>query len=288
MDIAKTIGQFTGNRFQDLVSRLLAVAIPDFQAVNGDGGDSGNDGYSPTMAAVFQVYGPEKLDGRRIRSKIDDSVKKAVGLRKRSFAGLRKFVFVTPFDLTHAQHLYLQKVATAKRLISESWGNSRLTGLVAQYPEVARTFPEIQVVDIARAVHPDPAYIKKHVDERLGKMGTDFILQGALANIKSLEEMVRAWLDPSQGERVRRTFPVRTHNPRVGLLRDAGWVARTGAVAASDAVKALLAHLEVMITKDEGYGRQMPQREREELAARFFECTAQAKQRLNERLHAVD
>jgi hypothetical protein len=288
MDIARTIGQFTENRFQDLVSRLLSAAVSDFQAVNGDGGDEGNDGYSAEMAAVFQAYGPKKVEARRVRSKIDDSVKKVVRLRKTSLPAIRRLVLVTPFDLTHEQHLHLQRSANAVDLISESWGNARLTGLVALHPEVARTFPELQLLDIARAVHPDPAYIKKHVDERIGRMGTDFILQGALSNIKSLEEMVRAWLDPTQGERVRRTFPVRIHSPRVRLMSDAGWVARVGASAASDAVKALLTHLEVMIAKDEAHCRQMPQPEREELADRFFELTAQAKQKLNERLQAAD
>lgn len=288
MDIARTIGQLTGNRFQDLVSRLLAAAISDFQAVNGDGGDKGNDGYSPNMAAVFQAYGPEKTEARRIRGKIDDSVKKTVRLRETSLPVLRRLIFVTPFDLTHDLHLHLQRSATTVGLISESWGNSRLIGLVAQHPEVARTFPEIQLLDLSKAVHPDPALLKKHVDARLEKISIEFIIQGALANIKSLEEVTRAWLNPTQGERVRRNFPVRIHDPRVGLMRDVGWIARIGAVAASTAVKALLAHLKVMVTKDEEHDRQMPQNEREEIAAQLFELTAQAKQRLNERLRAAD
>jgi len=284
MDIARTIGQFTGDRFQDLVSRLLAASVSDFQAVNGAGGDSGNDGYSRGMAAVFQVYGPEKTDASRLRRKIEDSVEKAVRLRGGALPELKRFVFVTPFDLTHEQHLYLQRLATTADLVSESWGLSRLTGLVAQYPEVARTFPEFQVLEIAKALRPDAAHIRKHVADMFGEA----VIDGLVKDVEALEGGVRKWLDPSQTDFVRRNLKALIWNEKGALGDQVGWLAEDNGARASGAVKTLLEHLDLMVSTDEGHDRETPQNVREELAARLFELTGQAKKELEERLHAFD
>lgn len=286
MDLSRTIGQLTGNRFQSLVSRLLSAHIPDFQAVNGAGGDSGNDGYSPGLAALFQAYGPDKLDAVRIRQKIADSVEKAAALRETSLPGLRKFVFVTPFDLTHEHHLYLQKLATEAGLIAESWGNSKLTILVPLHREAASTLPEIQVLNIVQTIHPDPAYIKEHFKALVGNLADSLIIRTVLRYTESLEKAVRTWLDPTEEKRARLNFPALVWTERRELIGNLSRLREMGLASARDALKSVLAQLDEMLALHEKHEREPPLAEQQALTGQFFEYTAQVKQRLEEALQA--
>lgn len=138
-----------GNVFQDFCSVLLSSEDPAFLAVNGAGGDAGNDGFTIAGDTVYQMYAPEHPILTRVRAKIDDSFRKAVALRAGSLPNLQRLVFVTPFDLTSDMHACLRTTAEAAGLQVESWGATRVTALVLKHPQVRTAFPHLLIPDLA-------------------------------------------------------------------------------------------------------------------------------------------
>ncbi|MFP2909776.1 hypothetical protein ACLESD_32970 [Pyxidicoccus sp. 3LFB2] len=130
---------------------LLSKHLPDFQAVNGDGGDSGNDGFCVGGNTLFQAFAPKQKRSAHLQKKIDDSIEKAKGLRRKTMPSLQRLIFLTPFDLTHEVHFYLQSRAVQAKLVGESWGESRLLGVLAQHPEVRQLFPSFLIADVLAA-----------------------------------------------------------------------------------------------------------------------------------------
>ena len=106
------------------------------------------DGFRLVGDTIYQAYGPERRESGRVKSKIDDSLKKALDLRSSKFPKLVRLVFLTPFDLTIEQHHYLQREGAAGSLKVESWGESRLLSVLAKHPEVKNEFSEMLLPDI--------------------------------------------------------------------------------------------------------------------------------------------
>jgi len=142
------IGLFRGEGFQKFCSVLLAAEYPNFQAVDGAGGDRGNDGFTIVGDAVFQAYAPDVRSSVKVRNKIEESVAQARELRKSTFPALTRFVFLTPFDLTHDQHRHLRAAAEQQGLVAESWGETHLLALLAEHPAIKSEFPEILLPDV--------------------------------------------------------------------------------------------------------------------------------------------
>ena len=146
------IGALRENDFQCFCGVLLSADDPSFQAVNGAGGDMGNDGFLVAADTLFQAYAPKKEVSAKLRRKIDDSIAKAAALRATSFPSLARIVLLTPFDLTHEMHTYLRDTSRRAKLTAESWGEAKLTSILARNPGVRATFPEYLVPDVVREV----------------------------------------------------------------------------------------------------------------------------------------
>jgi hypothetical protein len=127
---------------------LLSACDPNFQAVDGSGGDLGNDGFVVSADTLYQAYGPEVRKADKVRAKISDSIAKASRLRSSTFLDLRRFVFLTPFDLTHEQHVDLRSAGSAAKLLTESWGEAKLLALLSAHPEIKSEFSEILLPDL--------------------------------------------------------------------------------------------------------------------------------------------
>lgn len=146
------IGSLRENDFQRFCSVLLSADDPSFQAVNGAGGDMGNDGFLVTGDTLFQAYAPTKETSAKLKKKIDDSIAKATDLRTTSFPSLARVVLLTPFDLTHEMHTYLRDTSCGAKLAAESWGEAKLASVLARNPGVRSAFPEYLLPDIVREV----------------------------------------------------------------------------------------------------------------------------------------
>lgn len=95
-----------------------------------------------------------RRNGRRqsYAKKIDDSLKKAVALRKKAMPKLKRFVFLTPVDLTHEGHLHLFTNAEKQGLKAEAWGESKLLAILTEHPEVKSEFPALLLPDLIEEI----------------------------------------------------------------------------------------------------------------------------------------
>lgn len=143
-----SLDRLTENNFQNFCSVLLSAAVPGFQAVDGSGGDGGDDGHHVDGQTLFQAYGPKSREYGKVASKIDQSLILAMKLKKTKFPNLRSFVFLTNFDLTPQMHAHLQSEASKHGLAGESWGASALLSKLANNPGIRASFSEFLLPDV--------------------------------------------------------------------------------------------------------------------------------------------
>jgi hypothetical protein len=153
-----------GNDFQRFCSVLLTADDREFQAVRGEGGDLGSDGFAAGQTVVFQAYAPEQFRAHKVREKIVESLTKAADLRLKRLPQLRTFRFLSPVDLTVDQHLFLQQEAKGRGFDSEAWGDSKLLGLLAAVDAVPIKRYSTGVIDRAHRILEDA--LRLPFDER--------------------------------------------------------------------------------------------------------------------------
>lgn len=146
------VNQLRENDFQRFCAILLSLDDPLFQAVNGAGGDLGNDGFLVVGDTLFQAYGPPKPTTSKTKTKINKAIADAARLRRDAFPLLAKVILLTPFDLTQKQHQHLRAKALAESFTSESWGESKLTAKLTKHPSVRQEFSEFLVPDVVGEV----------------------------------------------------------------------------------------------------------------------------------------
>ena len=130
---------------------LFAAADPSFEAIRGEGGDQGADGFAANRTVLVQMYGPDRLDACKVRKKIDDSLAKAVTLRA-TVQSLRVLRFVTPQELTTPLNTHLHEAARGCGFVAEPLGDDRLLAMLACHPKVAEVFPETLMPSILDAI----------------------------------------------------------------------------------------------------------------------------------------
>lgn len=149
MGMINRLDRFRREDFQNFCSVLLSSELPDFQAVEGAGGDFGNDGFIRSGNILFQAYAPDKVSWPKVEKKIFDSLLLAYGLRQTDFPEAKIFVFLTPFDLQHETHILLQQVATELSFVADSWGEKKLLSILAKHPEIRAEFPDLLLPDLS-------------------------------------------------------------------------------------------------------------------------------------------
>ena len=144
MSTVDRIGHFRGLEFQRFCDVLLCADDPGHQAVDGRGGDNGCDGFRLTGDTIFQAYAPDTRTYRNVASKLDE----AFAAVRQHFPEAKRFVFLTPFELTIEQHRHLRKTAEQSGLQAESWGESKLLAILAAHPEIKSVFPDLLLSDM--------------------------------------------------------------------------------------------------------------------------------------------
>lgn len=131
------------NEFQTFFSQLCSAEFPDFQAVEGAGGDMGFDGLCGETA--YQVYSPEdknRTDSKFIK-KIDKDLEKVIKNRKKLKIQIKEWIFVVPEDLRMKVIAHLQAKSNEKDIKCLYWGATKLTQLVTKHPHIQDSFPTI-------------------------------------------------------------------------------------------------------------------------------------------------
>lgn len=140
----KTVLKFqSGEEFQNFFGQLCSVEIPEFQAVEGSGGDAGFDGLSGNVA--YQVYFPEEKNRvtKNYINKIDTDLTKILDNKQRLGINVTEWIFVVPEDLRIEVVAHLQKKSEETDINCHYWGATKLLGLVTKYPYIQDSFPTI-------------------------------------------------------------------------------------------------------------------------------------------------
>ena len=98
-----------GQSFEDLFTRIMQYAEPDFQQIKpwGNIGDRKNDGYIPSKGIYFQVYAPEDISKsmnkavEKLESDFSGLLEKWEGVKEYHFVINNKYKGVPP-QLAHA------------------------------------------------------------------------------------------------------------------------------------------------------------------------------------------
>lgn len=147
-----SIAQITSNdEFSKLCKNLFTAEYEDFQTIDDSGGDAGNDGYSQSNEMLFQLYTPEKpekITDARYKTKITDDLNKAKKLVDSGKYCIKKWVFVTPRELSESVQTYIRNEAKIRGFEGVAWSSPKLTGLLAQHKHLRSQFPNLIQPDI--------------------------------------------------------------------------------------------------------------------------------------------
>lgn len=129
--------------FQSFFAQLSLAEFPDFQAVDGAGGDMGFDGIRGMTA--YQVYFPEEKNrmDRKYVSKIDEDLDKILRNKEKLGLKITEWIFVVPEDLRIRPITHLMKKTAESGIKCLYWGATKLTELTSKHPYITDSFPYI-------------------------------------------------------------------------------------------------------------------------------------------------
>lgn len=146
--MSKQILRFQSEQeFQNFFAQIRSAELPDFQAVEGSGGDMGFDGIDSDTA--YQSYYPEDKNRTEAnyKIKINTDLAKVVTVNKDLKLGLKNWVLIVPEDLSIKTILHLRAKSKESGLKCLYWGATKLNELANKYPHVKKSFPTIFLPD---------------------------------------------------------------------------------------------------------------------------------------------
>lgn len=129
------------DEFQNFFGQLSSAELPNFQAVEGSGGDMGFDGLAGKTA--FQVFYPTKRTVKKYIDKIDRDLKKIIDSKDKLGLVIKKWIFIVPEDLRIEVIAHLQKKTKETKIECTHWGTAKLSELVNKHPHIKDAFPTI-------------------------------------------------------------------------------------------------------------------------------------------------
>ncbi len=132
--------------FQNFFGQLTSAELPDFQAVEGAGGDKGFDGLSNNTA--YQVFYPTNRTSSKYIKKIDEDINKMLKSKGELGLTIEKWILIVPEDLAIDVVAHLQKKSKETDLQCTYWGATKLTEMLNKYPHVKNAFPGIFLPDL--------------------------------------------------------------------------------------------------------------------------------------------
>lgn len=149
--------------FQRLCHALLVAEYGmDFQVVDDSGGDAGNDGYLRSQATLFAIYCPEKtINTSRLKSKIKGDLNKAVKLRDEKSYEIKKWVFVTPYELREPLQRFVRDEAKDEDLVGLCMAEQHLQDMFLRHKYLHDKFPDL----ISPSVVAGLAEVKEGLDD---------------------------------------------------------------------------------------------------------------------------
>ncbi|MBW4061297.1 hypothetical protein HJC99_01855 [Candidatus Saccharibacteria bacterium] len=192
-----TILRFLSNEdFQRFTAQLFSAEFPNFQAIEGAGGDGGLDGIDGDTG--FQMYFPEEHNRTKAKfiAKIDSDISKMVSTADKLGLQLTRWVLVVPVDLRTDVVAHLMTKSRATGVTCLYWGATKLGELAAKHPHVQESFPGI----FLPAMKQDIGQVKDGVDaltRRHDSAGVEII--GDDEYDRLIEEYSETFRQSSQG-----------------------------------------------------------------------------------------
>lgn len=144
-------------RFTQLCTSLLnAEYKTDYQPVDDNRSDDGNDGYLITEQRMFARHCFKKPPQRRtdgdIFNKLKSDFKKAVKLRDAGRYDIKKWTFLTNYNLSNNLLVQAKKLGEGANIDVTHLGPAFLTGLLLKHRNLLSEFPELQQLFVIEEV----------------------------------------------------------------------------------------------------------------------------------------
>lgn len=138
-----------GAEFQRFCSLLLTAEFTDFQAIDGSGGDAGNDGHIASKKMLFAMYCPAKQPTlQRHKKKVIEDLDKAVKLRDEDGYDIEFWTFVIPSDPSEKLSSYIRQEAADRGFKGLCWGETQLHERLMRHPQIKEAFPDLNYPEI--------------------------------------------------------------------------------------------------------------------------------------------
>ncbi len=134
--------------FQNFVGQLFSAEFPNFQAIEGAGGDGGLDGLDGNT--IYQVFFPDlkNRNHSRYKGKIDSDLPKAIKTAEKLDIDLARWILIVPEDLRFETIGYLNQKSKEKGIVCLAWGATKLNELINKHPHIRNSFPGIFLPDV--------------------------------------------------------------------------------------------------------------------------------------------
>jgi len=158
--VAKSVGM----AFQDLFSRIMGYARPDFTPVKPQGqeGDWKNDGHEPLSGRYYQVYSPEQFDEAKSVKKLEEDFAGLMakwGNKAVYPNGVCEFYFVINDAFRRTLGAYPSTIAALEALRQGNGLKICKPFLAKDLEEILLELPEDKIISIL-GFPPNPANIK--------------------------------------------------------------------------------------------------------------------------------
>lgn len=146
------------SRFSRLTILLLEAEFgPDYQAIDDDRGDGGNDGYIFSQKRIFARHCFKKLPKRdldeEILAKLKSDFAKAVKLRDEGVYAIENWTFLTSYAVSNGVVKEAQKLGKAAGIGISIKGPAYIATLAAKHKHLLSEFPELQQTQILEEMH---------------------------------------------------------------------------------------------------------------------------------------
>jgi len=140
--------------FTKLCKALLSAQYGnDYQPIDDNSSDSGNDGYIISEQRMFARHCFKKVPNQRtnfdVITKITNDLGKAVKLRDSGKYSIKSWTFLTNYDLADAQVQKLRQLGNGQKINVNHQGPSYLATLIGGHDELLEQFPELNQTKIS-------------------------------------------------------------------------------------------------------------------------------------------
>lgn len=183
--------------FQNFCSQLFSAEFSSYQAIEGSGGDKGLDGIETDTAFQMFYSEPKNRIKSRYLFKINQDLNKLLDTIKEENLIIKRWIFVTPQDLTADLVLYLRNKTKDLGIECLGWGASKITELLGKHPHIKKAFPSVFPKDIEEELKELSSKINNLFNPKISDEGIEIV--GDVDFIEQNNAIDREYRNKAQG-----------------------------------------------------------------------------------------